>query len=75
MAKTLEAIAEMKQELAKPRATASSFMLIGYECSGCGCRFPETRPRKGRTPAESRRLEKLRVTREFAEHVCANRGW
>jgi len=48
----------------------SAVALNGYECSGCGCRFPETRAPRGRTPEETRRLEKIHVQREFAQHIC-----
>src|SRR3984893_18413136 len=69
------AIAELTAEINKPRFAASAVALNGYECSGCGCRFPETRAPKGRTPEESRRLEKIHIQREFAQHVCAERAW
>jgi hypothetical protein len=65
----------MQREMSKPRAAASTFMLIGYECSRCGCRFPETRPPKGRTAAESLRLEPSHTATKFEAHICADRGW
>jgi hypothetical protein len=75
-------VEELKAEMAKPRAARSAqrrLMLIdnfrGYECSVCSCRFPETRPRPGRTEVESRRLEKEHSEREFSHHVCSERGW
>jgi hypothetical protein len=37
--------------------------------------FPETRAPRGRTSAETRLLEKIHVQREFAQHICAKRGW
>jgi hypothetical protein len=37
--------------------------------------FPETRAPRGRTPAETRLLEKIHVQREFARHICEMRGW
>jgi hypothetical protein len=49
--------------------------LIGYQCSVCGCMFPETPAPRGRTSAETRLLEKIHVQREFAQHICAKRGW
>lgn len=67
---TLIEIAELKLKMDKPRIAASAFGLTGYECSRCGCRFPETRAPKGRTKAETRRLEKIHAKREFARHVC-----
>src|ERR1700675_540704 len=70
-----KAIAELTTEMNKPRIAASVRGLKGYACSRCGCQFPETRPPKGRTPVESRRLEKAHTAREFALHVCAERGW
>ena len=69
------AFAELSTEMGTPRFAASAVALNGYECSGCGCRFPETRAPEGRTPAETRRLEKIHIQREFARHVCAERGW
>jgi hypothetical protein len=66
--------AELSTEMGNHFA-ASAVTLNGYECSGCGCRFPETRAPKGRTPEETRRLEKIHVQREFARHVCDKRGW
>jgi hypothetical protein len=68
-------IAALSVEMGKPRFAASALALTGYECSGCGCRFPETRAPKGRTPEETRRLEKIHVQREFARHSCAERSW
>jgi hypothetical protein len=68
-------IAEVTAEMNRPRAAASVLALIGYECSRCGGHFPETRPRKGLTVAESRRIEEAHAAREFALHVCAERGW
>lgn len=65
------AIAELTTEMGKPRFAASARALTGYACTGCGSRFPESRPPKGRTQAESRLLEKIHVRREFARHVCA----
>jgi hypothetical protein len=73
MTKTNEAIEEVTIEMNKPRITASALGLTGYECTRCGCRFPETRPPKGRTQAETRRLEKIHAKREFARHVCSKR--
>jgi hypothetical protein len=74
MLKALEvpskAIAELTVEMNKPRI-AASVALSGYECSGCGCRFPETRAPKGRTMVETQRLEKIHIQREFARHVCS----
>ena len=76
------AIDEVKAELGKQRVTASAnrrLVLVseyyGYECSECQCRFPESKPPPGQTPAESRRLEKEHREREFAAHVCEDRGW
>jgi hypothetical protein len=37
------AFAELSTEMGKSRFAASAVALNGYECSGCGCRFPETR--------------------------------
>jgi hypothetical protein len=68
-------IAEVTAEMGKPRFAASARALKGYACSKCGCQFPETRPPKGRTAVESRWLEKAHAAREFALHVCAERGW
>ena len=62
-------------EMTKPRATASVLAFTGYECSRCGCRFPETRAPRGRTSAATWLLEKIHVRREFARHVCSERGW
>jgi hypothetical protein len=80
--KPARAIDEVRAELGRPRRAASAqrrLMLIdnlrGYECSVCECRFPETRPPPGQTPVESRRLEKEHREREFAGHVCSERGW
>jgi hypothetical protein len=67
-------MAELTAEMSKPRI-ATSVVLTGYACSRCGCQFPETRPPKGSTAVESRRLEKAHTAREFALHVCAERGW
>jgi hypothetical protein len=47
----------------------------GYACSQCSCRFPESRPPLARTLAESQRLERAQREREFAAHVCEDRGW
>ena len=69
-----KAIAALTAEMNKPRI-AASVALTGYACSRCGCQFPETRPPKGRTAVESRRLEKAHTAREFALHVCSERGW
>jgi hypothetical protein len=69
-----KAIAELTMEMNKPRI-AASVALTGYACSRCGCQFPESQPPKGRTAVESRRLEKAHTAREFALHVCAERGW
>jgi hypothetical protein len=68
-------IKELTSEMAWPRAAASVLALIGYKCSRCGSQFPETRPRKGRTVAESKRIEQAHAAREFALHVCSERGW
>jgi hypothetical protein len=69
------ALAALTIEMNKPRIAASALALNAYQCIGCGCRFPETRAPKGRTPEESRSLEKIHVQREFARHVCEKRGW
>jgi hypothetical protein len=69
-----KAIAELTVEMNKPRI-AASVTLTGYKCSRCGCQFPESQPPKGRTAVESRRLEKAHTAREFALHVCSERGW
>jgi hypothetical protein len=69
------AIAELTTEMNKPRIAASVRKLQGYACNRCGCQFPESRPPKGRTAVESRRLEKAHAAREFALHVCSERGW
>jgi hypothetical protein len=61
---------EVTIEMNKPRIAASALGLIGYECSRCGLRFPETWAPKGRTPAQTRRLEKIHAKREFARHTC-----
>jgi len=66
--------AALTMEMNKP-GIAASVALSGYECSGCGCRFPETRMPKGRTAAETLRLESIHIRREFARHVCSRRGW
>jgi hypothetical protein len=68
-------IAALTGEMGRPRFAASALTLTGYECSGCGCRFPETRAPIGRTPKETRRLEKIHVQREFARHSCAEGSW
>jgi hypothetical protein len=68
---------EMRVPEISPKAFAESSVSsarITYACSGCRCRFPETRPPQGRTPAEAQRLEKIHVEREFAQHICWNRG-
>ena len=70
-----KAIAELTTEMNKPRIAASVRGLKRYACNRCGCQFPETRPPKGRTAVESRRLEKAHAAREFALHVCSERGW
>jgi hypothetical protein len=70
-----KAIAELTSEMNKPRIAASVRKLNGYACNRCGCQFPESRPPKGRTAVESRRLEKAHAAREFALHVCSERGW
>ena len=70
-----KAIEELTTEMDKPRFAASALALTGYACSRCGCQFPESRPPKGRTAVESRRLEKAHTAREFALHVCSERGW
>jgi hypothetical protein len=70
-----KAIAELTTEMNKPRIPASVRGLKGYACNRCGCQFPESRPPKGRTAVESRRLEKAHAAREFALHVCSERGW
>jgi hypothetical protein len=62
-------------EMVVSRKEVSALALVGYVCTGCGRRFPESRAPKGRTPAETRLLEKIHVQREFARHVCENRGW
>jgi hypothetical protein len=62
-------------ETVRPRAGVSALALVGYVCTGCGCRFPESRAPKGRTPTETQLLEKIHVQREFARHVCEKRGW
>jgi hypothetical protein len=67
-------IAALNAEFNKPRI-AASVALTGYACSRCGCQFPESQPPKGRTAVESRRLAKAHTAREFALHVCAERGW
>jgi hypothetical protein len=69
------AIAAVTMVMSKPRIAASVLALNAYQCSGCGCRFPETRAPKGRTPEETQRLEKIHVQREFARHICEQRGW
>jgi len=69
-----KAIAELTVEMNKPRI-AASVALTGYACSRCGSQFPESQPLKGRTAVESRRLAKAHTAREFALHVCAERGW
>jgi hypothetical protein len=61
-------IAEVKLEMDKPRIAASALGLTGYECSGCGCRFPETRAPMGRESANTptgkdSRKEGVRPTR------------
>ena len=70
-----KAIAELTTEMGKSRFAASALALKGYVCSRCGCQFPESQPPKGRTAVESRRLEKAHTAREFALHVCSERGW
>jgi hypothetical protein len=70
-----KAIAALTIEMNKPRIAASALALNAYECSGCGCRFPETRAPKGRTPEETRLLEKIHVQREFSRHICEKRGY
>jgi len=65
-------IAQLTFEMNKPRI-AASVALAGYKCSRCGCHFPESP--KGRTAVESRGLAKAHTAREFALHVCAERGW
>jgi hypothetical protein len=39
-------LAALTAEMNKPRI-AAALALNAYECSGCGCRFPETRAPKG----------------------------
>ena len=70
-----KAIAELTIEMGKPRFAASALALTGYVCSRCGCRLRESQPPKGRTAVDSRRLAKAHTAREFALHVCAERGW
>jgi hypothetical protein len=69
------AIAALTIEMNKPRIAASAAALNAYECSACGCRFPETRAPKGRTLQETRLLEKIHAQREFGRHICEKRGW
>jgi hypothetical protein len=68
------AIAALTIEMNKPRVAASALALNAYQCSGCGCRFPETRAPKGRTLEETRLLEKIHVQREFSRHICEKPG-
>jgi len=66
-------IAALTVEMNKPRI-AASVALSGYECSGCGCKFPETRAPKGLTLAETRLLGKIHLQQEFERHLCSQRG-
>jgi hypothetical protein len=43
----------------------------GYECSWCGCRFPESANSEGVSLFEKRHLAKVLRDKEFAEHVCS----
>jgi hypothetical protein len=70
-----KAIAELTSEMNNARIATSVRKLKGYAGNRCGCQFPESRPPKGRTAGESHRLEKARAAREFALHVCSERGW
>jgi hypothetical protein len=66
MGLAVAAIADLTTEMNKPRI-AALVALSGYHAADC--RFPETRAPRGRTAAETRRLEKIHVQREFARHV------
>jgi len=59
----------------KPDRLTAGFVLQTYECSRCHSVFPESKPPTGRTAAETRRLEREHTAREFALHVCTERGW
>jgi hypothetical protein len=59
----------------KSSRKAVGFMSQTYQCSRCHSVFPESKPPMGRTVAETRRLEREHTAREFALHVCAERGW
>ena len=42
----------------------------GYECSRCGCRFPEYAIRKGPPMFEERILKRALAEKEFSSHTC-----
>ena len=61
-------------EMDKPGIAASVLACTGYECSGCGCRVPETRPPQGRARTGTCLLEKIHMEREFArQSLCSAR--
>jgi hypothetical protein len=43
----------------------------GYECSWCGCRFPETVVPAGDSLFEKRHVAKVLREKQFLEHVCS----
>ncbi len=43
----------------------------GYECSWCGCRFPETAVPDGDSLFGKRHVAKVLREKQFLEHVCS----
>jgi hypothetical protein len=65
-------IAEMKKELAKPRAAASTFTLVGVDAVAA---FRRPVRQKAAPRPKSLKLERSHTANEFEAHICANRGW
>jgi hypothetical protein len=75
MAKPRIAASALKAMRRKAKQEQRELVIIdsfhGYECSWCGCRFPETAVSDSVSLFEKRHLVKVLREKQFAEHVCA----
>ena len=75
MAKPRIAASALKAMRRKAKHEQRELVIIdsfhGYECSWCGCRFPETAVSDGVSLFEKRHLAKVLREKQFLEHVCS----
>jgi hypothetical protein len=75
MAKPRIAASALKAIRRKARLEQRELVIVdsfhGYECSWCGCRFPETADPGGVSLFEKRHLAKVLREKQFLEHGCS----